>query len=70
MYKEVQERLKSRPGTWLVTGVAAFIGSNLLESLLKLNQPVGGLDNLATASHPSPRKTNRLSSAGCAHLPA
>lgn len=34
--------------TWLITGVAGFIGSNLLEQLLKLNQVVIGLDNFAT----------------------
>jgi UDP-N-acetylglucosamine 4-epimerase len=34
--------------TWLVTGVAGFIGSNLLETLLKLDQHVVGLDNFAT----------------------
>lgn len=34
--------------TWLITGVAGFIGSNLLETLLKLNQRVVGLDNFAT----------------------
>ena len=34
--------------TWLVTGVAGFIGSNLAEQLLKLNQKVAGLDNFAT----------------------
>jgi nucleoside-diphosphate-sugar epimerase len=33
---------------WLVTGVAGFIGSNLLETLLKLDQTVTGLDNFAT----------------------
>src|SRR5690606_34488399 len=36
------------PKTWLVTGVAGFIGSNLLEFLLKLNQKVVGLDNFST----------------------
>jgi UDP-N-acetylglucosamine/UDP-N-acetylgalactosamine 4-epimerase len=36
------------PRTWLVTGVAGFIGSNLLESLLMLGQRVVGLDNFAT----------------------
>jgi UDP-N-acetylglucosamine 4-epimerase len=39
------------PRTWVVTGVAGFIGSNLLEHLLKLNQNVIGLDNFATG-HP------------------
>lgn len=42
------EKLKSEPKVWLITGVAGFIGSNLLESLLKLNQKVVGLDNFAT----------------------
>ena len=37
-----------RPESWLVTGVAGFIGSNLLETLLKLNQQVVGLDNFST----------------------
>src|SRR5687768_3030092 len=36
------------PRTWLVTGVAGFIGSNLLEALLKLDQRVVGLDNFST----------------------
>jgi UDP-N-acetylglucosamine 4-epimerase len=40
--------LKTDPHTWLVTGVAGFIGSNLLETLLSLNQRVVGLDNFAT----------------------
>lgn len=42
------EQLKLHPKTWLVTGVAGFIGSNLLETLLKLDQRVVGLDNFAT----------------------
>jgi UDP-N-acetylglucosamine 4-epimerase len=33
---------------WLITGVAGFIGSNLLEALLHLDQKVIGLDNFAT----------------------
>lgn len=40
--------LKASPRTWLVTGVAGFIGSNLLEALLKADQTVVGLDNFAT----------------------
>ena len=47
-YEQLQVRLRAEPVTWLVTGVAGFIGSNLLETLLKLNQRVVGLDNLAT----------------------
>ncbi|MDP1998998.1 MAG: SDR family oxidoreductase [Rhodoferax sp.] len=47
-YEQLQLRLRAEPATWLVTGVAGFIGSNLLETLLKLNQRVVGLDNLAT----------------------
>lgn len=45
---ELQSRLRSTPQTWLVTGVAGFIGSNLLETLLSLDQRVVGLDNFAT----------------------
>lgn len=47
-YQLVCEQLKQSPKTWLVTGVAGFIGSNLLETLLKLDQTVVGLDNFAT----------------------
>ena len=47
-YAALRARLKSEPATWLVTGAAGFIGSNLLESLLDLNQQVIGLDNFAT----------------------
>jgi UDP-N-acetylglucosamine 4-epimerase len=47
-YTQLQTRLQSESHTWLVTGVAGFIGSNLLEALLKLNQRVVGLDNFAT----------------------
>ncbi len=47
-YQTLQEHLRSNQYTWLITGVAGFIGSNLLEALLKLNQRVVGLDNFAT----------------------
>lgn len=44
----VIQQLNQHPKTWLITGVAGFIGSNLLERLLHLNQQVVGLDNFAT----------------------
>jgi len=47
-YDSVQQQLLSQPKNWLVTGVAGFIGSNLLEKLLKLDQHVVGLDNFST----------------------
>ena len=47
-YEQIKTELLTSPKTWLVTGVAGFIGSNLLEHLLKLNQKVVGLDNFAT----------------------
>tara|TARA_R110002124_G_scaffold91388_1_gene232692 strand:- start:14352 stop:15380 length:1029 start_codon:yes stop_codon:yes gene_type:complete len=47
-FEELLQSLPQNPKTWLVTGVAGFIGSNLLETLLKLDQTVIGLDNFAT----------------------
>jgi UDP-N-acetylglucosamine 4-epimerase len=47
-YEALKSRLRASPQTWVVTGVAGFIGSNLLESLLRLDQRVVGLDNFAT----------------------
>lgn len=47
-YDEVKQTLLANPKSWLITGVAGFIGSNLLEALLKLNQKVTGLDNFST----------------------
>lgn len=49
-YQTVCAQLQTTPRTWLVTGVAGFIGSNLLEQLLHLQQTVVGLDNFATGS--------------------
>jgi len=47
-YELLQEQLRVSTKTWLITGVAGFIGSNILEKLLRLNQNVVGLDNFAT----------------------
>lgn len=47
-FDQVCAELQQHPKTWLITGVAGFIGSNLLETLLLLNQKVVGLDNFAT----------------------
>jgi UDP-N-acetylglucosamine/UDP-N-acetylgalactosamine 4-epimerase len=47
-YEQLRTTLSQQPRTWLVTGVAGFIGSHLLETLLKLDQRVVGLDNFAT----------------------
>lgn len=47
-YEAVKSNLQSEPKTWLITGVAGFIGSNMLEHLLRLDQTVVGLDNFST----------------------
>jgi UDP-N-acetylglucosamine/UDP-N-acetylgalactosamine 4-epimerase len=47
-YEQVQNELRSLPRKWLVTGVAGFIGSNLLEALLRLDQTVCGVDDLSS----------------------
>jgi UDP-N-acetylglucosamine 4-epimerase len=46
--EDVRTQLKASPKKWLVTGVAGFIGSNLLQELLELGQTVIGLDNFST----------------------
>ncbi len=47
-YEQIQQHLREQPKTWLVSGVAGFIGSHLLHTLLGLNQRVVGLDNFST----------------------
>jgi len=47
-YKALQSDLQSKPRRWVVTGAAGFIGSHLVETLLRLNQDVVGLDNFST----------------------
>jgi len=59
-YDDVLQGLKTNTQTWLVTGVAGFIGSNLLETLLKHNQKVVGLDNFATGHQHNMDKVKAL----------
>lgn len=47
-YEQLCNGLKAEPKAWLITGVAGFIGSALLETLLGLGQQVIGLDNFST----------------------
>lgn len=47
-YTQIKNELQQHPRAWLITGVAGFIGCNLLEALLTLDQRVVGLDNFAT----------------------
>jgi UDP-N-acetylglucosamine 4-epimerase len=47
-YQRAQEQLQAAPARWLVTGAAGFIGSNLVERLLRLGQTVVGIDNFAS----------------------
>lgn len=47
-YADLCATLQAKPQSWLISGVAGFIGSNLLEALLGLGQKVTGLDNFLT----------------------
>lgn len=59
-YQEIEDTLLANPRRWLVTGCAGFIGSNLLEHLLKLNQAVVGLDNFSTGYQHNLDEVQRL----------
>ncbi|WP_455232998.1 NAD-dependent epimerase/dehydratase family protein [Geopseudomonas aromaticivorans] len=59
-YDALQLKLARAPQTWLITGVAGFIGSNLLETLLRLSQRVVGLDNFATGHRRNLDEVQRL----------
>lgn len=59
-YGSVRETLQAGPKRWLVTGVAGFIGSNLLETLLLLDQTVVGMDNFATGHRYNLQKVKAL----------
>lgn len=62
-YEKLLVALPETPKKWLVTGVAGFIGSNLLEQLLLLNQFVVGLDNFATGNQRNLSEVKSLVSA-------
>ena len=59
-YEDVKTSLQEQPAKWLVTGVAGFIGSNLLEYLLRLDQVVVGLDNFSTGKEKNLSEVQRL----------
>mgnify|MGYP006306083569 CR=1 FL=1 len=62
-YTEIVGELRDVPKTWLVTGVAGFIGSNLLETLLQNEQHVVGLDNFSTGAKHNLDEVRRMVSA-------
>jgi UDP-N-acetylglucosamine 4-epimerase len=59
-FETLKARLQYTQHTWLITGVAGFIGSNLLEVLLQLNQKVVGLDNFSTGYHRNLNEVQRI----------
>ncbi|MBI3416412.1 MAG: SDR family oxidoreductase [Verrucomicrobia bacterium] len=59
-YEKLKSTLAAKPRTWLVTGVGGFIGSNLLEALLRLDQKVVGLDNFSTGKRRNLVQVKRL----------
>jgi UDP-N-acetylglucosamine 4-epimerase len=59
-YEKLRAELKRKPKKWLVTGAAGFIGSNIVESLLQLDQNVVGLDNFETSRKRNLEEVKRL----------
>jgi UDP-N-acetylglucosamine 4-epimerase len=60
VFNSLKEHLVDNQYKWLITGVSGFIGSNLLESLLKLNQNVRGLDNFVTGKKENLEEVKKL----------
>jgi UDP-N-acetylglucosamine 4-epimerase len=63
VYYNLESKLIAEPKTWLITGVAGFIGSNILEKLLFLDQTVVGLDNFSTGHRRNIDEVKKLVSA-------
>jgi UDP-N-acetylglucosamine/UDP-N-acetyl-alpha-D-glucosaminouronate 4-epimerase len=63
-FDELKVEPQTAPKTWLVTGAAGFIGSNLLEALLKLDQRAVGLDNFATGKRTNLEQVQALVTPG------
>jgi UDP-N-acetylglucosamine 4-epimerase len=59
-FEQVKEQLRGSPKKWLITGCAGFIGSNLLETLLCLDQTVVGVDNFSTGHKRNLDEVERL----------
>ena len=58
-YEQLRGDLVNAPKKWLITGAAGFIGSNLLQTLLELDQHVVGFDNFATGHRSNLREVER-----------
>lgn len=63
VYKKLLSEISTSPKKWLVTGVAGFIGSNLLETLLLAEQWVVGIDNFSTGHKKNLKEVQGLVSA-------
>ena len=59
-YNKIRTKLLKEQKIWLITGVAGFIGSNLLETLLQLDQRIIGLDNFSTGHEANLKKVSSL----------
>ena len=63
-YEHLTKELIVAPKVWLITGSAGFIGSNLIEALLRLDQRVVGLDNYATGWRHNLQQVQKLVGSG------
>ncbi len=63
-FDEIKRSLALEPRTWLVTGAAGFIGSHIVEQLLRLGQRVIGFDNFSTGSRRNLDEVSRLARNG------